>query len=171
VRIMTESMPGRLRQPLPDLPIRDLALETPALSVDSTRFGIGQAKATEIINMYDDALAAFRRGDLQAVLEHWEDDGAYLWPAVPPAIGKSEIRAVYETFFSQWRADEIFHRHDLIISGGLAYSRFGTELTLSPKTGGQPTKMTLQGTHVYLREPSGWKFKVVIAINVPDAYY
>jgi ketosteroid isomerase-like protein len=122
-----------------------------------------------IRRMYEEALAAFKRKDLNAVLDHWEEDGAYLWPAVAPAIGKEEIRAAYEAFFAQWTADEIFYRHDLGISGNLAYSRFGTELTLFPNGGGPPTRMTLQGTHVYCRRPSGWKFKIVIAINVPEA--
>jgi len=34
-------------------------------------------------------------------------------------------------FFAQWTADERFYRHELVISGDLAYSRFGTELTFT----------------------------------------
>jgi ketosteroid isomerase-like protein len=117
--------------------------------------------------MYDEALAAFKKGDLEAVLDHWEDDGAYLWPAVPPSIGKAAIRVSYEAFFAQWTAEEIFHRYEIEISGDLAYSRFGTNLTLTPKNGGEPNRMTLEGIHVLHKRPSGWKFKVVIAINVP----
>jgi uncharacterized protein (TIGR02246 family) len=124
-------------------------------------------EAEAIKQMYDEALVAFRKGDLEAVLGHWEDDGAYLWPAVPPSIGKAAIRASYEAFFAQWTAEEIFHRYEIEISGDLAYSRFGTNLTLTPKNGGEPNHMTLEGIHVLHKRPSGWKFKVVIAINVP----
>jgi ketosteroid isomerase-like protein len=120
-----------------------------------------------IEKMYAEALVAFQKGDLDVVLSHWEDDGAYLWPAVPPAIGKAEIRKVYEDFFLHWRADERFYRHESIISDGLAYSRFGTELTLTEKSTGNLSKMTLQGVHVYRRHADGWKFQAVIAINVP----
>jgi ketosteroid isomerase-like protein len=120
----------------------------------------------EISRMYDEALSAFKRGDLEAVLSHWEDDGAYMWPAVSPAIGKQEIRVTYAAFFSRWTADEVFYRHEVEVSGDLAFCRFGTELTLYPKAGGAPTKMTLQGIHIYRRRPSGWRFKVVIAIGV-----
>lgn len=126
-----------------------------------------QTEHAAIIHMYEDALSAFRRGDLTVVLSHWEDDGAYLWPAVPPAIGKREISAVYEAFFAQWTAEEKFYRHELLVSGDLAYSRFGTELTLYPKNNGEPLRMTLQGTHVYRRSAFGWRFKAVIAIDVP----
>lgn len=122
---------------------------------------------TAIKRMYDEALAAFKKGDLATVLSHWEDDGAYLWPAVPPAIGKAEIRDAYESFFSRWTADETFYRHELIVSGDLAYSRFGTELTLRDKLTGNSSSMTLQGVHVYRRRANGWKFQAVIAINVP----
>jgi ketosteroid isomerase-like protein len=122
----------------------------------------------EIIRMYDEALDAFKRGDIEAVLSHWEDDGAYMWPAVSPAIGKQEIRMTYAAFFARWTAEEVFFRHELEVSGDLAFSRFGTELTLYPKTGGPSTKMTLQGIHIYRRKPSGWKFKVVIAIGVGE---
>ena len=66
-------------------------------------------------------------------------------------------------------ADEVFYRHELEVSGDLAFCRFGTELTLCPRAGGTPTKMTLQGIHVYRRRPSGWKFKVVIAIGVGNS--
>jgi ketosteroid isomerase-like protein len=126
-----------------------------------------ESDADAIKKMYDVALVAFKEEDLPALLDHWEDDGAYLWPAVPPAIGKKAIRTVYEGFFAQWKAEEIFRRYELEISGDLAYSRFGSRLTLSPKAGGEPNRMTLQGIHVYHRRPDGWKFKVVIAINVP----
>jgi uncharacterized protein (TIGR02246 family) len=119
-----------------------------------------------LIAMYDEALDAFRKGDLETVLDHWEDDGAYLWPAVPPAIGKQEIRAAYQGFFRSWTAEEVFYRHELSVSGDLGFCRFGTELTLHPKAGGVPTHMTLQGTHIYRRSSNGWRFKVVIAIEV-----
>jgi uncharacterized protein (TIGR02246 family) len=120
-----------------------------------------------LITLYDEALDAFRKGDLESVLDHWEDDGAYLWPAVPPSIGKQEIRAAYEAFFKDWTAEETFYRHELSVSGNLAFCRFGTELVLHPKLGGLSTKMTLQGTHIYRRSLNGWRFKIVIAINVP----
>jgi ketosteroid isomerase-like protein len=122
-----------------------------------------------LIDMYDEALDAFRKGDLESVLDHWEDDGAYLWPAVPPAIGKQEIRATYHEFFQHWTAEETFYRHELSVSGDLAFCRFGTELTLHPKSGGPTTRMTLQGTHIYRRSLKRWRCKIVIAINVPEA--
>jgi ketosteroid isomerase-like protein len=121
-----------------------------------------------LIAMYDDALHSFAKGDLEAVLQHWEDDGAYLWPAVPPAIGKQEIRAAYEGFFQNWRAEEIFHRHELTVSGDMGFCRFGTELTLYPKSGGPPANMTLQGIHIYKKRGDGWRFKCVIAIDIPS---
>ena len=124
-----------------------------------------------IKKMYDEALTAFRRGDLEGVLDHWEDDGAYLWPAVKPSIGKVEIRAAYEAFFSEWSADEKFYRHEMVVSGDLAYSRFGTELTLTPKIGGTRTRMTLQGTHIYHKNANKWKFKLVMAIIVPEGQF
>jgi uncharacterized protein (TIGR02246 family) len=126
------------------------------------------ADGREIIEMYDTALEAFRRGDLEAVLSHWEDDGAYLWPAVPPAIGKNEIRSAYRDFFANWTAEEKFYRHELLISEELAYSRFGTQLTLTPKHGGPQVRMVLQGAHVLRRTNGVWRFKMVIAVNVPE---
>jgi uncharacterized protein (TIGR02246 family) len=126
------------------------------------------ADAREIIEMYDTALNAFRRGDLEGVLSHWEDDGVYLWPAVPPAIGKNEIRSAYRDFFANWTAEEKFYRHELLISEELAYSRFGTQLTLTPKHGGPQGRMVLQGAHILRRTSGPWRFKMVIAVNVPE---
>lgn len=118
--------------------------------------------------MYAEALQSFQQGDLDAVLSHWDDDGVYLWPAVPPAIGKAAIKASYAEFFSAWTAKEIYHPHEIEVSGHLAYRRFSTELTLMPKSGGQPTQMKLNGVHVYRKHPMGlWRFKIVIAINMP----
>jgi uncharacterized protein (TIGR02246 family) len=122
-----------------------------------------------IVQMYETALEAFRREDLEGVLEHWAEDGAYLWPAVSPAIGKVEIRSAYIQFFTAWTAEERFMRHDLTVSGDLAYSRFGTELKLTPKAGGNASLMTLQGTHVYIRVDGHWRFKAVTAVAVPSS--
>lgn len=120
-----------------------------------------------IESMYQEALTAFRAGDLETVLDHWVDDGVYLWPAVPPALGKAAIRSAYEGFFAEWTAEETFYRHGTEVSGDLAYSRFSTDLVLTPKPGGEPNRMNLHGIHVYRRTPDGWRFKVVIAIDVP----
>jgi uncharacterized protein (TIGR02246 family) len=118
--------------------------------------------------MYAEALQSFQQGDLDAVLTHWEDDGVYLWPAVPPAIGKPAIKAAYAGFFAAWTAKEIYQPHEIEVSGNLGYRRFSTDLTLTPKAGGQPTQMKLNGVHVYRRRPRGpWRFKIVIAINAP----
>jgi ketosteroid isomerase-like protein len=123
----------------------------------------------EIDAMYADALRHFEAGDLEGVLAHWEDDGAYLWPAVPPAIGKSAIRTAYQGFFSAWSAKEIYEPHEIDISGDIAYRRFSTDLTLTPKAGGESSRLKLNGIHIYERRDGGpWKFKVVIAINVPS---
>lgn len=118
--------------------------------------------------MYAEALRSFETDDLDALLNHWEDDGVYLWPAVPPAMGKQAIRAAYEGFFSNWTAKEIYKKHEIEVSGDLAYRRFSTDLTLTPKSAGPPTQLRLNGIHIYRRQPDGnWRFKVVIAINEP----
>ncbi len=115
--------------------------------------------------MYAEALRSFESADLDAVLGHWEDDGVYLWPAVPAAIGKPAIRAAYEGFFKAWTAKEIYQPHEIEVSGNLGYRRFFTDLTLTPRAGGVATRMKLNGIHVYKRTRGHWRFKVVIAIN------
>jgi ketosteroid isomerase-like protein len=125
-----------------------------------------QSDAKAIDAMYAEALQSFQRGDLDGVLSHWTVEGAYLWPAVPPAIGKNAIRAAYQGFFATWTAKEIYRPEPVEVSENLAYRRFSTDLTLTPKAGGTPTEMRLNGVHVYGRDSTGaWKFKVVIAIN------
>ena len=47
-----------------------------------------RADVTAIDAMYASALRSFQAGDLEAVLDHWEETGAYIWPAVPPSIGE-----------------------------------------------------------------------------------
>ena len=67
-----------------------------------------RADVTAIDAMYASALRSFQAGDLEAVLDHWEETGAYIWPAVPPSIGKEAIRAAYEGFFTTWTAQETY---------------------------------------------------------------
>jgi uncharacterized protein (TIGR02246 family) len=118
--------------------------------------------------MYAEALKAFQTSDLEGVLNHWAEDGAYMWPAVPPAVGKEAIRAVYVEFFEKWEANEIYRPEPPRISGDLAYRRFSTDLTLTPKAGGESNHMRLNGVHVYSKQADGsWKFSVVIAIDAP----
>ncbi|WP_448192063.1 YybH family protein [Azospirillum sp. sgz301742] len=126
-----------------------------------------------IDDMYAGALKSFQAGDLDGVLGHWHEDGVYLWPAVPPAIGKQQIRAAYEGFFAAWTAAETYHKHEIEVLGDLAYRRFSTELTLTPKPNGPQSRngsvrMRLNGIHVYKRAEDGsWLFKVVIANDAP----
>jgi ketosteroid isomerase-like protein len=125
-------------------------------------------EAQAIDRMYAEALRSFQIGDLDGVLSHWDEGGAYLWPAVPPAIGKNAIRSAYQGFFAEWTAAEIYRPEKVEVSGDLAYRRFSTDLVLTPKAGGPPKKLKLNGVHVYGRHADGsWKFKVVIAIDAP----
>jgi uncharacterized protein (TIGR02246 family) len=118
--------------------------------------------------MYAKAVQAFEKGDLDTVLSYWEDDGVYLWPAIAPAIGKAAIKKAYKEFFDTWTATEIYHPHEIEVSGNLGYRHFSTEVTLTPKSGGPPTHMKLSGVHIFRRGPQGsWRFKIVIDINVP----
>jgi hypothetical protein len=49
----------------------------------------------------------------------------------------------YTAFFARWTAEEVFFRHELEVSEDLPFSRFGTELTLYPKTGSRDDKRLL----------------------------
>src|SRR6266700_1088113 len=91
---------------------------------------------SKIDDMYAEALIAFQKGDLNGVLNHWNEEGVYLWPAIPPAIGKESIRTAYQKFFDEWSAEETYHKYEIEVSGKLAYRRFSTELKLTPKAGG-----------------------------------
>lgn len=123
------------------------------------------AEAKAIDAMYAEALKAFEAGDIPGVLDHWSADGEYMWPAIDPAIGKAAIQKAYEGFFANWTANEKYSPEPISISGDLAQRRFGTELSLTPKVGGSPKRMRLNGIHVYRKESGKWMFKVVIATS------
>ena len=125
-----------------------------------------EVKAIE--KMYDEAVDSFKRGDLEAVLGHWDDEAVYIWPAISPAYGKEEVRAAYQEFLANWTAEETYWLHEIEVAGDLAYVRFSTDLLLTPTKGGEPDRLNLHGIHIYRRQPDGsWRFKTVIATSVP----
>jgi ketosteroid isomerase-like protein len=118
--------------------------------------------------MYAEALQSFQTGDLDAVLTHWEDDGFSLWPAVPLAIGKSAIKASLRGILRRLDGARSLQAARNRGFGKYWLSAFFNRSVLTPKSGGQPMQMKLNGVHVYRKQPKGlWRFKIVIAVSTP----
>lgn len=107
-----------------------------------------------------EAERALHNGDVTPRLSTWShsDPVTVFGAGVPYRTGWTDVRAVFEWVASSFTAcDE--YEYELIAAdaaGDLAYS-VGIERYNAQRVSGEWVRNALRATHVYRREPNGWK--------------
>ncbi len=113
--------------------------------------------------------AATAGKDVEKIISYWTDDAVVIEPGQPAVEGKQAIRAFVTAsvkapgFNIRWVSEKpIFSP-----SGGMAYMRAATEMTV-PVAKGAPMTLHLQGYSIWRKDADGvWRCAVDIATEAP----
>jgi len=113
------------------------------------------AAINEIWNQY--ALGV-NTGDLELWISLWTDDGIQMAPGAPAVIGKEQIRAKYESIFSQFIFTMAITNNEVRVAGDLAFSRGTYRASITPTAGGETTEIAGKYLTILERQADGsWK--------------
>ncbi len=113
------------------------------------------AAINDNINRYESAMNA---GDLDLWISLWADDAIQMAPDAPAVIGKEQIRAIYESIFSQFILKMIITNEEVRVAGDLSFSRGNYTLSMTPKAGGETIKIDGKYLSIEERQADGsWK--------------
>ena len=92
------------------------------------------AAINEIWNQYS---LAINSADYDLWISLWEDNGVQMPPDAPAVFGKEQIRVVNESKFEPFNVNVTIKNDEVLIDGGLAFSRGNYTAALTPKAGGE----------------------------------
>ena len=125
----------------------------------------------EIRRVIDNWRNAVNAGDIDRILQIAADDFEIMPPG-QPALSGAGAREFLQGFVSQFRADlQPFRNEEIIICGEWAIQRLTYEITLTPKSGGDPITERGDGFHIFRRDGAtgSWRLVKDISTSVPAA--
>ncbi len=122
----------------------------------------------EILNRYSSSM---NRGDIDAWLALWTDNGIHMPPNSPPITGKKRIRTRIKSELDQFRFNLRITNEEVRVAGEWAYARGIYTAALTPKQGGEPMFIDGKYMKVFERHPDGsWKIHGdIYNSNVPPS--
>jgi uncharacterized protein (TIGR02246 family) len=103
-------------------------------------------------------LAAFRREDVEALVELYSGDAVLLPDGEPEVVGLAAIRDSHARFFARWRARHTIENAEIVVAGEWAFMRGKFVLDLAPRNGG--SRRILRGKHLVVWQRGaggGWR--------------
>jgi len=125
----------------------------------------------EVRRVIDDWRNAVNAGDIDRILQIAADD-VEIMPPGQPALSGANAREFLQGFVSQFRADlQPFRNEEIIMCGEWAIQRLTYEITLTPKSGGDPITESGDGFHIFRRDVAtrSWRLVKDISTSVPAA--
>lgn len=113
------------------------------------------ASVNAIWNQYT---AGCNTGDLDLWMAMWIDDGIQMPPNEPAVIGKEQIRSRMKSLFDQFNLKIAITNKEVRIASDLAFSRGTYTISMTPKAGGETTKVPGKFLTILERQADGsWK--------------
>ncbi len=113
------------------------------------------AAINEIWNQYS---LAINSADFDLWISLWEDDGVQMPPDAPAVFGKEQIRVVNESKFEPFNVNMAIKNDEVLIDGGLAFSRGIYTAALTPKAGGETINLIGKYLTILKKQTDGsWK--------------
>jgi uncharacterized protein (TIGR02246 family) len=108
-----------------------------------------------IRELMDKWLTATQVGDLQTILTLMSDDAIFLVPGQPPMHGKHAFADAFRSMIPMIRIEATHENREIQIHGDIAWCWSYLSLTITPRTGGPPSRRTGHTLSILRREPSG----------------
>jgi ketosteroid isomerase-like protein len=113
------------------------------------------AAINEIWNQYT---LAINSADYELWISLWEDNGVQMPPDAPAVFGKEQIRVVNESKFEPFNVNAAIKNDEVLIDGGLAFSRGTYTAALTPKAGGETINIIGKYLTIFKKQIDGsWK--------------
>lgn len=125
----------------------------------------------EVRRVINDWRNAVNAGDIDRILQIVADDFEIMPPG-QPALSGAAGREFLQGFVRQFRADlQPFRNEEIIMCGEWAIQRLTYEITLRPKSGGDPITERGDGFHIFRRDGAtgSWRLVKDISTSFPAA--
>jgi uncharacterized protein (TIGR02246 family) len=99
-------------------------------------------------------IEAVNARDLDAVLELVADDAVFLGPGQAP-FGREEFSTNFSTGHRQYRIECLSELEEVVVVGGVAYTRSRDALHVTPRDGGEARRLSGYRMTVYREQPDG----------------
>jgi uncharacterized protein (TIGR02246 family) len=130
-----------------------------------------QVKDIASINsLWKEYASTLNRGDIEAWLSLWLEDGLQMPPDSPQRQGRETIRKGIQPYVDQYYCDIAVYPEKIWVSGDAAYSHGNYEWELMPKSGGETLRFTGMFLTILKKQMNGaWKIAVdCFNVNTPD---
>ena len=114
-----------------------------------------RAAVTETLNAYFSALNA---GQVAEITARYDDDGVFMPPGFPAAVGRNAVKASYTAILNQIELDVVMAVDEVEIQGDIAFARTTSRGQVKIKATGQSTPEANKELFVLRRNADGaWK--------------
>jgi len=107
-----------------------------------------------IRNLMDTWLRATTAGDLQTVLTLMSDDAVFLVPGQPPMHGKRAFAEAFQSMVTV-RIEATDEIREIRVHGDIAWCWSYLTVTITPRSGGQPSHRSGHTLSILRKEPAG----------------
>lgn len=111
--------------------------------------------AQAIRDLMDAWLRATADGDLQTVLALMSDDAVFLVPGQPPMQGKRAFAEAFQAMARAVRIEATHETREVQVHGGMAWCWSHLNVTITPRSGGQPSRRAGHTLSILRKEPAG----------------
>lgn len=100
-------------------------------------------------------LRATAAGDLATVLTLMSDDAVFLVPGQPPMHGKHAFASAFQSMVPMVRIEATHENHEIQVHGDIAWCWSHLSVTITPRSGGPPSRRAGHTLSILRREPAG----------------
>lgn len=100
-------------------------------------------------------LHATAAGDLETVLTLMSDDAVFLVPGQPPMQGKRAFAAAFQAMVPVVRIEAVNETKEVQVEGDIAWCWSHVSVTITPRSGSQPSRRAGHTLSILRREPAG----------------
>ncbi|HZP99190.1 MAG TPA: nuclear transport factor 2 family protein [Reyranella sp.] len=135
---------------------RRLLLAAPAVAALAGRTSAAGEGPVEIMQKYAVALQA---NDVEALVSLYTDNGVYVRPDFPAAVGHAALRTAYKEVFATLRVSLRFDIKEAEIHGDMAWVRSESTSKIKVLKSGAETSESYHQLVVFRREAGVWKIR------------
>ena len=114
-----------------------------------------------IRELADQYTLACNTGDVDLYMSLWDDKAVQMAPDAPAVIGKEQIRAGMEAFFSAFDVELPIVVEEAVIAGDWMFARLSYRESMTPKEGGATSTYDGKDLSIYQKQADGsWKLRI-----------
>ena len=123
-----------------------------------------EADVAAIKRVFDEDTTALNNDG--SVVDLWTEDAVVMFTNAPAVTGRD---AAWEMISNAATYEQTRTTDELVVSGDLAFVRWASTGTFTPKDGGEPSEFDIKGITILQRQPdNSWKMaRIILNSNLP----